>query len=155
MLQRLLDHLNEAAFFSAKDLESISHNLDKMQESVERGKDKHSPHLLTLLQNRMDICRNILAGLQQSLADLPPALTPIHERLVSILRSISAANTRSKVSRTTESIILPRLPVQVSVCRSGRLPKSSKGDQGNDGEWPIRWGRQHYSCRSRYSNCTP
>ena len=95
--KRLLDHLQEAAFFSAKDLESIGQTLDKMRGTLDRGRDAHSPHLLTLLENRMNICRNILAELRESLADLSPALTPVHERLVSILRSISAANTRSKV----------------------------------------------------------
>ena len=68
-----------------------------MQDTLQRGKETYSPHLLKLLDNRLNTCRNILAELQTSLADLSPALTPVHERLVSILRSISAANTRQKV----------------------------------------------------------
>lgn len=68
-----------------------------MQDTLRRGKEAYSPHLLTLLENRLNTCRKILAELQASLADLSPALTPVHERLVSILRSISAANTRQKV----------------------------------------------------------
>lgn len=68
-----------------------------MQDTLQRGKETYSPHLLTLLENRLNTCRNILAELQATLADLSPALTPVHERLVSILRSISAANTRQKV----------------------------------------------------------
>ena len=96
--QRLLDHLKEAALFSAKDLNSVSHTLDKMQDTLERGKDTYSPHLLTLLDNRLNTCRNILADLRASLADLSPALHPIYEQLVSILRSIAAANTRQRVA---------------------------------------------------------
>ncbi|KAL9126289.1 MAG: hypothetical protein Q9217_004638 [Psora testacea] len=95
-VRRLLDHLKEAAFFSAKDLESIGHTLDTMHNTLQRGNETYSPHLLTLLENRINVCRNLLADLRASLADLSPALTPVHERLVSILRSISAANTRSK-----------------------------------------------------------
>ena len=68
-----------------------------MQNTLQRGKETYSPHLLTLLDNRLNTCRNILAELQAALADLSPALAPVHERLVSILRSISAANTRAKV----------------------------------------------------------
>ena len=68
-----------------------------MQDTLTRGKETYSPDLLTLLEHRLDTCRNILAELHASLADLSPALTPVHERLVSILRSISAANTRQKV----------------------------------------------------------
>ncbi|KAL8724247.1 MAG: hypothetical protein Q9181_006916, partial [Wetmoreana brouardii] len=95
-IRRLLDHLKEAAFYSPKDLESASKALDSMQETLKRGKESHSPHLLTLLGNRLDTCRNLLAELKLSLADLSPELTPTYERLVSILRSISAANTRQK-----------------------------------------------------------
>lgn len=102
-MQRLLDHLKEAAFYSAKDLESATQTLDSMQETLRRGEENYSPHLLTLLENRMNTCRMILSDLKASLADLSPELTPVHERLVSILRSISAANTRQKVCISLES----------------------------------------------------
>ncbi|KAL8633047.1 hypothetical protein Q9189_001301 [Teloschistes chrysophthalmus] len=95
-IKRLLDHLKEAAFFSPKDLESVSQALDSMQETLRRGSDSHSPHLLKLLGNRLDTCRSILGELKSSLGDLSMELTPVYERLVSILRSISAANTRQK-----------------------------------------------------------
>ncbi|KAI4167585.1 MAG: hypothetical protein LQ343_007083 [Gyalolechia ehrenbergii] len=95
-IKRLLDHLTEAAFYSPKDLESISHAIDSMQDTLKRGTESHSPQLLKLLGYRLDTCRNLLSNLQSSLADLSPELTPVYERLVSILRSISAANTRQK-----------------------------------------------------------
>ncbi|KAL8857336.1 MAG: hypothetical protein Q9178_006102 [Gyalolechia marmorata] len=95
-IRRLLDHLKEAAYFSPKDLESISQALDTMKETLQRGEESHSPHLLKLLGNRLDTCRHLLSDLQSSLADLSPELSPTYERLVSILRSISAANTRQK-----------------------------------------------------------
>ncbi|KAL8833696.1 MAG: hypothetical protein Q9170_004141 [Blastenia crenularia] len=95
-IKRLLDHLKEVAFYSPKDLESAGHTLDSMQETLNRGKESHSPQLLKLLNNRLDTCRNLLSDLHLSLADLSPDLTPVYERLVSILRSISAANTRQK-----------------------------------------------------------
>ena len=96
-VQRLLDHLKEAAFFSAKDLDSVSRNLDRMQDTLQRGDQSYSPHLLTLLGNRISTCRKTLGDLRAMLANLSPALEPIHERLVSILRSVAAANTRRKV----------------------------------------------------------
>ncbi|KAL8764525.1 MAG: hypothetical protein Q9209_007981 [Squamulea sp. 1 TL-2023] len=95
-IRRLLDHLKEAAFYSPKDLESASQALDSMQKTLKRGEESHSPYLLKLLRDRLDTCRHLLSDLQSSLADLSPELTPTYERLVSILRSISAANTRQK-----------------------------------------------------------
>ena len=96
-VQRLLDHLQEAAFYSAKDLDSINTTCEKMRETLERGKETYSPHLLTLLENRLHKCQATLSELRKPLANLSPELTPIYEKLVSILRSMAAANTRHKV----------------------------------------------------------
>lgn len=95
--QRLLDHLQEAAFYTAKDLDAIDHTCEEMRETLQRGKDTYSPHLLTLLENRLNKCQVMLDELRKPLLDLSPELTPIHERLVSILRSMASANTRTKV----------------------------------------------------------
>ena len=97
MVQRLLDHLKEAGLFSAKDLDSIDHTFDSMRETLHRGKETYSPALLTLLENRLDTCHKLLEELQASVASLSPELTPIHEKLISIIRSLAATNTRSKV----------------------------------------------------------
>lgn len=97
-VQRLLNHLEEAGFYSAKDLESISHTLATMRETLDRGKDTHSPHLLTLLGRRMEDCQIVLDRLNKGLEPFSPELVDLHETLVSILRSTSAVNTRSKFS---------------------------------------------------------
>lgn len=95
--QRLLDHLKEAGFYSAKDLDGIEDTFTSMRETIERGKETYSPHLLTLLKNRLDTCHMTLEGLKASLATLSPELVPTHEKLISILRSMAAANTRQHV----------------------------------------------------------
>lgn len=103
-MQRLLDHLEEAGFYSAKDLESISQTLNTMRETLDRGKNTHSPHLLTLLENRLEECQIVFDRLRKGLEPLSPELVKFHETLVSILRSTSAANTRSKVYTVCSNI---------------------------------------------------
>ncbi|KAL1623693.1 hypothetical protein SLS56_008142 [Neofusicoccum ribis] len=95
-MKRLLDHLYEAAFFSPKDLDSIEQRLQEYRTSVERGKETYSPHLITLLEARMDVCQELLGKLQHSFEKLSPELKSTYEKLVSLLRSLSACNTRSK-----------------------------------------------------------
>lgn len=97
----MLDHLAEAGFYSAKDLDSISQTLGSMRETLERGEDIYAPHLLTLLASRLKQCQKSLDNLHKGLEPLAPELVPVHETLVSILRSTSAANTRSKVCYAT------------------------------------------------------
>ncbi|KAF1344098.1 hypothetical protein BDV97DRAFT_304804 [Delphinella strobiligena] len=95
-VKRLLDHLKEAGFYSPKDLTSVQHHLNEWRESVERGKHDHSPELMTLLEARIDVCTEMVTTMQQSLSKLDPDMMGTYEKLVSILRSLSACNTRSK-----------------------------------------------------------
>ncbi|KAJ5748131.1 uncharacterized protein N7511_009827 [Penicillium nucicola] len=97
-IQRLLDHLKEAGFYSSKDLNSITKTLESTRETLERGRDTYSPALLTLLESRLEQCEVSLDNLQKGLAVLAPSLAQTHETLVSILRSTSAVNTRTKFS---------------------------------------------------------
>ena len=93
----MLDHLVEATFYTAKDLESISHTLEKIDGIIDRAKDSCSPHVLSLLEIRVCACRKVLTHLHGVIADISPELAPSYEKLISILRSIAAANTRQQV----------------------------------------------------------
>jgi hypothetical protein len=103
-IKRLLDHLTEAALYSAKDLESIKSTLREtayaisQAQKTEESQAKHSPYLLTLLAKRVALCQSMLDNLRKRLEGIGSPLLPIHERLISILRQISLANTKSKVS---------------------------------------------------------
>ena len=98
-IQRLLDHLKEATFYSQKDLEALDKNLQDCRRYVERGRELYSPHLLTLLDARIKVCEETLAELKLNLSELTPELTSKWEKLVSILRSLAGCNCRSKVSQ--------------------------------------------------------
>lgn len=98
-IKRLLDHLKEATFYSQKDLGTLGKNLKDCRRYVERGRDKYSPHLLTLLDARIKVCEEILADLNLNLSELTPELEPKWEKLVSILRSLAGCNSRSKFPR--------------------------------------------------------
>ncbi|KAF2840713.1 hypothetical protein M501DRAFT_971006 [Patellaria atrata CBS 101060] len=94
-MKRLLDHLKEANFFTPKDLAGLDGTLQKYRECITRC-DHYSPHLLTLLETRIEVCQNILSELQQKISSMTSELSPTYEKLVSILRCLSACNTRSK-----------------------------------------------------------
>lgn len=121
MFQRLLDHLKEATFYSPKDLESIGARLGDCRRYIERGKEAYSPHLLTLLAARIDVCQEVLADLELSLSHLTPDLSPKYDKLVSILRSLSACNTRSNVSTLMQVELCPLKTSAVPQCRGRRL----------------------------------
>lgn len=98
-IKRLLDHLTESDLYSAKDLEHISHTLDRLRKIVKTASsDKsYSEKLVVLLSNRVALCQASLGNLQDKLAKQGQDLAPLREKLISILRSISLANTKAKV----------------------------------------------------------
>lgn len=96
-IKRLLDHLTEVELYSEKDLAHIAHTLDNLSENLRSANQKHSDKLVTLLTHRLEVCHELCNNLQQRLHRLDPALQDVWERLISLLRSISLANTRSKV----------------------------------------------------------
>lgn len=107
-IEKLLDHLAEVDLFSAKDLESISETVTNLSRNVKTAAaddtDDTSPNLIALLQARLERCRKLLGNLQKRLDRYEEPLAQVHEKLISILRSISLANTRSKVRATLAPI---------------------------------------------------
>lgn len=103
-IKRLLDHLCEANLYSSKDLESIKATLEQLNTNITRSGNsdtpgpQHSPYLLELLSKRVERCSATLSKLQKRLNTLDESSLPTYEKMISILRSISYANTRSKVS---------------------------------------------------------
>ncbi|AEO57080.1 hypothetical protein MYCTH_2058974 [Thermothelomyces thermophilus ATCC 42464] len=99
-IKRLLDHLTEARLFSAKDLTSISNTLDRLEGILANDEPHHSPYLAELLAHRCARCKSTLAKLREQLDQLDEPVQVVWERLISILRSMSLANTKSKFSTT-------------------------------------------------------
>ncbi|KAI0405987.1 hypothetical protein F4802DRAFT_606517 [Xylaria palmicola] len=98
-IKRLLDHLTEADLFSAKDLDSMSHTLEHLSEIVHHNSTTEAaPWLETLIASRIERCRVSLTKLQKKIEEIAEPLRPTAERLVSILRQIATANTKSKFS---------------------------------------------------------
>ena len=97
-IKRLLDHLTEASLFSPKDLTSISNTLGRLEGVIQNTNSQHSPYLVELLANREELCKSSLANLRNQLDQLDEPLQAVYERLISIMRSMSLANTKSKVT---------------------------------------------------------
>ena len=113
-ITRLCEHLKEAAFYSKKDLDSLEHTVDQMEETLQRSHEKYSPTLLTRVQYRLEICRALLKELRDFLSTLSPEMVPTWEKLVALLRSIAALNTRTKVrSSCRSSSARPALTIAV------------------------------------------
>jgi len=97
-IKRLLDHLTESGAYSAKDLDSMAHTLSTLDGVLRNADAQHSPYLVELLANREGLCKMSLVELRKKLDKQAKPLREVHEKLISILRSMSLANTKAKVS---------------------------------------------------------
>lgn len=98
-ITRLCNHLKEAAFYQARDLDSIGETLDKMKHTLQKEPEKYSPYLMIRVQHRIEVCEKLLQELRDYLSNISPAMLPKWESLVSILRALAALNTRSKYNQ--------------------------------------------------------
>jgi hypothetical protein len=99
-IKLLLQHLLEVDLYSSKDLDHVTHTMERLRGIVKNAAaedSSYSPKLVTLLSNRLDVCQGLLDEVYARLSKLTHELPAIHEKLISILRSISLANTRAKV----------------------------------------------------------
>ncbi|OAA67303.1 putative protein family UPF0662 [Niveomyces insectorum RCEF 264] len=96
-IRRLLDHLTEANLFSAKDLESLTHTLEKLSGIVNHSESANSPYLTELLAHRVELCNASIQKLKEKVEKLEAPLPAIHEKLISILRAMSLCNTRPRL----------------------------------------------------------
>jgi len=122
-IKRLLDHLTEVDLYSAKDLDSISSTLEKLSKMIAQaeqgeGQEHHSPYLLKLVSRRVDRCKEMNVNLQNRLGRFGECLLDKHEKLISILRSISLANTKSHFSSTEVKKLRSQL-LEVGESRNG------------------------------------
>ena len=126
-IKLLLQHLLEVDLYSKKDLEHVTHTLERLRRIVKKAEtdSSYSPKLITLLSNRLDVCQGLLDQLLERLGRLTHDLPAIHEKLISILRSISLANTRTKVGLIFEDVaqrkVLIMTSFQVQKLKSCRL----------------------------------
>ncbi|KAM7185833.1 Protein of unknown function (DUF2408) domain containing protein [Rhypophila sp. PSN 637] len=105
-IKRLLDHLSESRIYSGKDLDSMAHTISDLDRILKNSNSLHSPYLVELLAKRQELCKAGLESLSKELGELEEPLRSTHEKLISILRSMSLANTKAKVFTSESSVDL-------------------------------------------------
>jgi hypothetical protein len=144
-IKRLLDHLTEARLFSPKDLHSISNTLSKLEGILKNADAQHSPYLVELLANREALCRSMLTNLRKQLEQLDEPLQEVYERLISIMRSMSLANTKAKVC-TEESVggqTLTQLQFSVTEVQKLKSKLQDINDSMVDGKFVDAEGKEY------------
>ncbi|VBB76444.1 Putative protein similar to YPL260W of Saccharomyces cerevisiae [Podospora comata] len=127
-VKRLLDHLTEAGLFSPKDLDSLSDTLGRLDGILKNANAQHSPYLVELLSKREELCKTMLAKLREKLDELDKPLQAIYERLISIMRSMSLANTKTKFA-TSE---VQKLQAKLKEIEESRVDGKFVDEEGNE-----------------------
>lgn len=83
----------------------MSHTIGDLDRILKNTNSMHSPYLVELLANRQELCKTSLGRLRKELGELEESLGSTHEKLISILRSMSLANTKAKVTTPLQATV--------------------------------------------------
>ncbi|SPN97522.1 related to UPF0662 protein C30C2.08 [Cephalotrichum gorgonifer] len=129
---RLLYHLAECDLYSAHDLEALTETLDKLSTTVTRDTKCPRPYS-DLLARRIELCRTSVGTLQERLSRLEQPLPDVYERLISLLRTVSRANTRPTVSMSEIGELRQKIQAIASERKNGLfVAKDGSVPAGND-----------------------
>ena len=68
-----------------------------MHENVEQGRPLYNPLIISMLHLKIVACQQSLMVLKNGLSSIPPEITHVHQRLVSLRRCIRACEAKPKV----------------------------------------------------------
>ncbi|KAF8582750.1 hypothetical protein K439DRAFT_1647471 [Ramaria rubella] len=89
-IRQLLDHMNESAVYSEKDLTTFQTRLEELREIVRKDVESglHPEAMAKLLERQLNECDKILISMEDSLSVLSVELIPLHEKLVNLRRHL-------------------------------------------------------------------
>ncbi|GAA6049334.1 hypothetical protein JCM3770_007293 [Rhodotorula araucariae] len=119
-MKRLLTHLNESGIYTEADLKPYQARLaelkliiqegapsaDDGRDSTERARDSA---MTALLLSKWDACDRLVSKLASSLAQLAPELSPLHQRLITLRRTLAGIAARPRPSAGDVAPILAEL----------------------------------------------
>ncbi|GAA6006772.1 uncharacterized protein JCM10292_005445, partial [Rhodotorula paludigena] len=119
-MKRLLTHLNESGIYTEADLKPYQHRLAELKTIIEEGRpaadDPREPAerrrdeaMTALLLAKWDACDRLVHKLASSLSSLAVELFPLHQRLITLRRTLAGIAARPRPSATDVAGILAEL----------------------------------------------
>ncbi|GAA5916614.1 hypothetical protein JCM6882_009180 [Rhodosporidiobolus microsporus] len=129
-MKRLLTHLNESGIYTSSDLKPYQARLAELKEIITSGEDsadadggnasgatgdeaqkerERDEAMTRLLLAKWDVCDRLVTHLSLSLTRLSPALYPLHQRLITLRRSLASIAARPRPSASDVAPILTEL----------------------------------------------
>ncbi|TNY24322.1 hypothetical protein DMC30DRAFT_346055 [Rhodotorula diobovata] len=119
-MKRLLTHLNESGIYTEADLKPYQSRLAELKLIIEEGApspddgrdatDRARDSAMTkLLLAKWDVCGRLVTKLASSLSQLAPELSPLHQRLITLRRTLAGIAARPRPSAGDVAPILTEL----------------------------------------------
>ncbi|GAA5973512.1 hypothetical protein JCM21900_006155, partial [Sporobolomyces salmonicolor] len=147
-MKRLLTHLNESGIYTEADLKPYQSRLAELKEIINEGHATESGEgpkdaeelqrdeaMTKLMLAKWDACDRLVSKLTSSLKHVSPELYPLHQRLITLRRSLASIAARPRPQAADISAILAELR-QIDEKRSAagkfvvEVPSPSDPDSG-------------------------
>ncbi|BGO92623.1 hypothetical protein NBRC10512_008171 [Rhodotorula toruloides] len=142
-MKRLLTHLNESGIYTEADLKPYQSRLAELKEIINEGRTplqgsgdptemEHDAAMNKLLLHKWDVCDRLVKKLASSLSSLSVELYPIHQRLITLRRSLASIAARPRPSINDVQPILAELRTIEDKRKDGKFvvekPPAGSGD---------------------------
>ncbi|KAK6531582.1 hypothetical protein TWF694_002771 [Orbilia ellipsospora] len=97
VIRILLGHLMNAGIYSRHDLATLEAKFEEIDRIIEQGEETYSPMWIDFFKFQLENCRQSLVTVTRNLDGLSHYLDPVYEKLVSLIRQITAVGSRPKV----------------------------------------------------------
>ncbi|BGP41238.1 hypothetical protein JCM10450v2_005278 [Rhodotorula kratochvilovae] len=119
-MKRLLTHLNESGIYTEADLKPYQARLAELKHIIEEGAPSandgrdateraRDTAMTRLLLSKWDACDRLVSKLAASLSQLAPELSPLHQRLITLRRTLAGIAARPRPSAGDVAPILTEL----------------------------------------------
>ncbi|GAA6028783.1 hypothetical protein JCM8097_007393 [Rhodosporidiobolus ruineniae] len=117
-MKRLLTHLNESGIYTEADLKPYQSRLAELkeiitterQQAAQTGEEAERDEAMTkLLLAKWNLCDRLVTKLSSSLSQLSVELYPLHQRLITLRRSLASIAARPRPSAADVAPILAEL----------------------------------------------
>jgi chromosome segregation ATPase len=106
-----LDHISDSAAFTLADIDPVRSRLADMRAIVQKDKlaGETPESIMQLITNKLDMCDAAFQELTDRLSALPPELSSIQQKLVSIKRQMAALASRKTFNPAELSPLIDEL----------------------------------------------
>lgn len=108
-VKRILDHFKDSTTYTENDVSPIRERLSEIESIIEQDTADEAPEIIQVIKKKLELCKDLLAKVQENISTISPELTPILQKLVYIRREIMSIGSKPDHTPRNFKVLLEEL----------------------------------------------